>query len=92
MDVTKTLWFSVQVIADRFYQFSVLSDMQKLLGLRLVKAHEVGIFSLNGLSVPRNTVLHPCLSYGFLLGPALDSNCSLAFAVARIDRIAVCER
>ena len=62
MDVTKTLWFSVQDIADCFYQFSIPSDMQEFFGLRPVKAHEVGIFSLNGLSVPKNTVLHPGLS------------------------------
>ena len=55
------MFFSVQDVADCFYQFEVPSELIDLLGMMPVRAGDFGITELDGVDISPNTLIFPCL-------------------------------
>ena len=56
------LHFSIQDIADCFYQFAIDGRLQKYFALMPVTAGEVGVQELEGKKVAYDRLIYPCLS------------------------------
>ena len=56
------LHFSIQDIADCFYQFAIDERLQKYFALMPVKAGELGIHEIEGKKVAYDRMIYPCLS------------------------------
>ena len=56
------LWFSVQDIADCFYQFRIPEEMSRFFGLLPVPDDAIGLGSVDSTPTAPGELLYPCLS------------------------------
>ena len=59
-DTSEELVFSIQDIADCFYQFAIPDELAAMFGLRPVPAVDLGILEIDGTPVAPDCVIVPC--------------------------------